>query len=55
MKFKKGDKVRLKKYPEAKGVVSNPTERMIWCMINETTKVPFGEPNSVELDVVETI
>jgi len=50
-KFKKGDKVRLIKYPDVKGTVSNPTKNMIWCWIDKDTKVPFAEPNSVELDI----
>ena len=51
-KFKKGDKVRLISYPKAKGIVSNVTPKMIWCWIDNDTKVPFAEPNSVELDPI---
>ena len=49
IKFKKGDKVRLKNYPEATGIISNVTKNMIWCWISEDTKVPFAEPKHVEL------
>jgi len=49
-KFKKGDKVRLIKFPGVKGIVSNATEHMIFCMIDENTKVPFAKPDHVELD-----
>jgi hypothetical protein len=45
-----GDKVRLVKFPQAKGIVSNITKLMIWCWIDESTKVAFAEPESVELD-----
>ena len=50
--FKKGDEVRLIKYPEATGTVNHVQKGkfpMVWCWIAEDAKVPFGEPDSVEL------
>lgn len=53
--FKKGDSVRLIKYPEARGIVSRITKGkypMIWCLIGkeQDTEVAFAEPSAVELN-----
>ena len=48
--MKVGDKVRLKKFPEAKGEISRITKNVVWCFIDERTEVAFAELGHVEID-----
>lgn len=50
MKFKKGQKIRLKKYPEQEGVVTAVRKNMLWCRLVENgLSFAFCEPGNAEL------
>tara|TARA_R110000772_G_C13310332_1_gene440565 strand:- start:5549 stop:5716 length:168 start_codon:yes stop_codon:yes gene_type:complete len=49
VKFKKGDRVRLKKFPDQEGTVTRVGKTMIWCDIGGGCNCPFAEPSQVEL------
>lgn len=50
MKFKKGDKIRMKEFPEQTGTIIVARKEMLWCKLeNYKGSVPFCKPIEAEL------
>lgn len=50
VKFKKGDRVRIKEFPEALGTITRVTKQMLWCKLDGYKgTLPFCKPENAEL------